>query len=40
MGGDGWVGVTGDISVDERFLLAQYFLQALAGATNDQIVTS
>lgn len=38
--GDGWVGVTGDLSVDERFLLAQYFLQALAGATNDQIVTS
>lgn len=40
VGGDGWVGVTGDISIDERFLLAQYFLQALAGATNDQIVTS
>ncbi len=40
VGGDGWVGVTGNLSIDDRFLLAQYFLQALAGATNDQIVTS
>ncbi|SHJ51351.1 von Willebrand factor type A domain-containing protein [Tessaracoccus bendigoensis DSM 12906] len=39
-GAGGWVGVSGTLSVDDRFLLAQYFLQVLAGATNQQIVTS
>jgi von Willebrand factor type A domain len=39
-GAGGWVAVTGTLSADERFLLAQYFLQILAGVTNDQIVLS
>ncbi len=34
------MNITGDLSIDERFLLAQPFLQALAGATNDRIVAS
>lgn len=37
-GHGGYVTVTGELSVDERFLLAQYLLQVLAGATNAQIV--
>ncbi len=39
-GAGGWVAVSGSLSVDERFLLAQYFLQVLAGVTNQQIVVS
>lgn len=39
-GTGGWVAVSGNLSVDERFLLAQYFLQVLAGVTNQQIVVS
>jgi hypothetical protein len=37
-GTGGYVNVTGDLSVDERFLLAKYYLQILAGVTNDQVV--
>ncbi|GGC08892.1 M14 family zinc carboxypeptidase [Cellulomonas carbonis] len=37
-GTGGWVAVSGVLSVDERFVLAQYLLQVLAGATNDQVV--
>ena len=37
-GTGGYVNVTGDMSVDERFLLAKYYLQILAGVTNDQVV--
>lgn len=37
-GSGGWTAVTGTLSVDERFLLAQYFLQILAGVDNAQIV--
>ena len=40
LGTGGWVAVSGNLSVDERFLLAQYFLQVLAGVTNQQIVVS
>jgi hypothetical protein len=32
------VGVTGDISSDDYFLLAKYYLQVLAGATNQEVV--
>jgi hypothetical protein len=39
-GTGGWIAVSGTLSVDERFLLAQYFLQVLAGVTNQQIVVS
>ncbi|NHB85340.1 hypothetical protein G7085_13890 [Tessaracoccus sp. HDW20] len=39
-GAGGWVGVSGSFSIDDRFLLARYFLQVLAGATNQQIVLS
>lgn len=37
-GTGGYVNVTGELSADERFLLAKYYLQILAGVTNDQIV--
>ena len=37
-GTGGYVNVTGDLSADERFLLAKYYLQILAGVTNDQVV--
>jgi murein tripeptide amidase MpaA len=37
-GAGGRVVVTGALSVDERFLLAQYFLQILAAVQNDQVV--
>lgn len=37
-GAGGWVAVSGRLSVDERFLLGQYLLQALAGVTNQQVV--
>ena len=37
-GTGGYVSVTGNLSVDERFLLAKYYLQILAGVTNDQVV--
>ena len=36
-GTGGYVAVTGALSVDERFVLARYFLRVLAGATNQQI---
>ncbi|GIG39198.1 M14 family zinc carboxypeptidase [Cellulomonas phragmiteti] len=39
-GSGGWLAVSGTLSVDERFLLAQYFLQVLAGVTNQQIVVT
>jgi hypothetical protein len=32
--------VTGALSSDERFLLAQFFLQILAAVQNDQVVLS
>jgi murein tripeptide amidase MpaA len=39
-GTGGWVSVSGTLSLDDRFLLAQFFLQILAGVTNEQIVLS
>src|SRR5690606_2668618 len=36
----GWLAVSGTLSTDERFLLAQYFLQVLAGVTNEQVVVT
>lgn len=39
-GTGGWLAVSGTLSVDERFLLAQYFLQVLAGVTNQQVVVT
>lgn len=38
--GGGWLAVSGTLSADERFLLAQYFLQVLAGVTNEQVVVT
>lgn len=37
-GTGGYVTMTGTLSPDERFLLAKYYLQILAGVTNQQIV--
>lgn len=37
-GTGGYVTMTGVLSPDERFLLAKYYLQILAGVTNEQIV--
>ncbi|NHB85335.1 hypothetical protein G7085_13865 [Tessaracoccus sp. HDW20] len=37
-GTGGYVNMTGVLSPDERFLLAKYYLQILAGVTNEQIV--
>ena len=34
----GWVSMTGDISSDEYFTLTKYYLQILAGVTNQEIV--
>jgi hypothetical protein len=34
----GYVVMTGNLSQDERFILAKYYLQILAGITNEQIV--
>lgn len=37
-GTGGYVNMTGVLSVDERFLLAKYYMQILAGVNNEQIV--
>src|SRR5262249_29623616 len=37
-GTGGYVTMTGVLSPDEHFLLAKYYLQILAGVTNEQIV--
>jgi hypothetical protein len=37
-GSGGYVVMTGNLSQDERFILAKYYLQILAGVTNEQIV--
>lgn len=37
-GSGGYVVMTGNLSQDERFILAKYYLQVLAGVTNEQIV--
>jgi murein tripeptide amidase MpaA len=37
-GSGGYVVATGAIGVDERFVLVKYFLQVLAGVTNEEIV--
>ncbi len=37
-GTGGYVNMTGVLSLDERFLLSKYYLQILAGVTNEQVV--
>lgn len=37
-GTGGYVNMTGILSPDERFLLSKYYLQILAGVTNEQVV--
>ncbi|GGC08879.1 S8 family serine peptidase [Cellulomonas carbonis] len=37
-GTGGYVTMTGNLSSDEHFLLAKYYLQILAGVTNEQVV--
>ena len=37
-GSDGYVVVTGDISSDEYFTLSKYYLQILAGVSNEEVV--